>query len=97
VSATATRIQSPEQLGRAIRARRRELHLTQQTVADLIAVNRIVVGKIEHGKSTVQLRIVLLVVQVLGMDFELRTRGRARVVAVVEPDAGGVGAMTSTF
>jgi HTH-type transcriptional regulator/antitoxin HipB len=75
VSATATRIQTPEQLGRAIRARRRELHLTQQTVADLIAVNRVVVGQIEHGKSTVQLRIVLLVVQVLGMDFELRTRG----------------------
>ncbi len=75
MSATATRIQTPEQLGRAIRARRRELHLTQQTVADLIAVNRVVVGQIEHGKSTVQLRIVLLVVQILGMDFELHTRG----------------------
>lgn len=75
MSTTATRIQTPEQLGRAIRARRRELHLTQQTVADLIAVNRVVVGQIEHGKSTVQLRIVLLVVQVLGMDFELRRRG----------------------
>jgi HTH-type transcriptional regulator/antitoxin HipB len=75
VSATATRIQTSEQLGRTIRARRRELHLTQQNVADLIAVNRVVVGQIEHGKSTVQLRIVLSVVQILGMDFELRTRG----------------------
>jgi HTH-type transcriptional regulator / antitoxin HipB len=75
VSATATRIQSPEQLGRAIRARRRDLRLTQQTVADLTGVNRAVVGQLEHSKSTVQLRIVLLVVQVLGMDFELRGRG----------------------
>jgi transcriptional regulator with XRE-family HTH domain len=75
VSATAARIHSPEQLGRAIRVRRRELHLTQQTVADLTGVNRVVVGQLEHGKSTVQFRIVLLIVQVLGMDFELRTRG----------------------
>jgi HTH-type transcriptional regulator / antitoxin HipB len=75
VSATATRIQSPEQLGRAIRARRRELHLTQQTVADLTGINRAVVIQLEHGKSTIQLRIVLLIVQVLGMDFELRVRG----------------------
>jgi transcriptional regulator with XRE-family HTH domain len=75
VSATATRVQSPEQLGRAIRARRRDLRLTQQAVADLTGVNRAVVGQLEHGKGTVQLRIVLLVVQVLGMDFELRGRG----------------------
>jgi transcriptional regulator with XRE-family HTH domain len=75
VSATATRIQSPEQLGRAIRARRRELHLTQQTVADLTGINRVVVIQLEHGKSTVQLRIVLLIVQVLSMDIELRMRG----------------------
>jgi transcriptional regulator with XRE-family HTH domain len=74
VSATATRIHSPEQLGRAIRTRRRELRLTQQTVADLTGVNRVVVGQLEHGKSTVQLRIVLLIVQVLGMEIELRTR-----------------------
>jgi HTH-type transcriptional regulator / antitoxin HipB len=75
VSTTATRIHSPEQLGQAIRTRRRELHLTQQTVADLTGINRVVVGQLEHGKSTVQLRIALLVVQVLGMDFELRVRG----------------------
>jgi HTH-type transcriptional regulator/antitoxin HipB len=75
VSATAARIRSPEQLGRAIRARRRALQLTQQAVADLTGVNRVVVGQLEHGKSTVQLRIVLLIVQVLGMDFELRVRG----------------------
>jgi HTH-type transcriptional regulator / antitoxin HipB len=75
VSATATRIQTPEQLGRAIRAMRRELHITQQTVADLTGVNRVVVGQLERDKSTVQLRIVLLVVQVLGIDIELRTRG----------------------
>ncbi len=74
MSATAACIPSPEQLGRAIRTRRRELRLTQQLVADLTVVNRVVVGQLEHGKSTVQLRIVLLVVQVLGMDIELRTR-----------------------
>jgi transcriptional regulator with XRE-family HTH domain len=75
VSATATRIHSPKQLGQAIRARRHELRLTQQLVADLTGVNRAVVIQLEHGKSTVQLRIVLLIVQMLGMDIELRRRG----------------------
>jgi DNA-binding XRE family transcriptional regulator len=54
---------------------RRELQLTQATVAGLVGVNRAVIGQLENGKSTIQLRIVLLVVQVLGMDFELRVRG----------------------
>jgi HTH-type transcriptional regulator / antitoxin HipB len=76
VSGAATRVQSPEQLGRAIRTRRRELRLTQQLVADLAGVHRVVVGQLEHGKSTVQLRIVLLIVQVLGMDIELRLRSQ---------------------
>lgn len=69
------RIGTPTELGQAIRARRRELRLTQETVADLIGVHRAVVGQLKHGKSTIQLRIVLLTVQVLGMDVELRRRG----------------------
>jgi HTH-type transcriptional regulator/antitoxin HipB len=75
VSDPAARIQSPAQLGQALRARRRELRLTQQLVADLTGLSRAVVSQLEHGKSTVQLRIVLLIVQVLGMDIELRRRG----------------------
>ena len=55
MSATATRIQSPEQLGRAIRARRRELHLTQQTVADLTGINRVVVIQLAGPRSSVHL------------------------------------------
>ena len=68
------RVQSPAELGRSVRARRRELRLTQQTIADLTGLNRVTVGQLEHGKSTIQLRIVLLVVQVLGMDIDLRVR-----------------------
>jgi hypothetical protein len=64
VSATATRVQSPEQLGRA-----------RGAASYVSRVNRAVVIQLEHGKSTVQFRIVLLLVQVLGVDFELRTRG----------------------
>jgi transcriptional regulator with XRE-family HTH domain len=68
------RVQSPVELGRRARARRRELQLTQQGVADLTGLNRATVGQLEHGKGTIQLRVVLLVVQVLGMDIELRAR-----------------------
>ncbi len=75
MSDPAARIHSPVQLGQALRARRRELRLTQQLVADLTGLNRAVVGQLEHGKGTVQLRIVLLIAQVLGIDIELRRRG----------------------
>jgi HTH-type transcriptional regulator / antitoxin HipB len=75
VSIPTTRVQSPAQLGQIVRARRRELRLTQAAVAGLVGVNRAVVGQLEHGKSTVQFRIVLLIVQVLGTDIELRRRG----------------------
>lgn len=74
MSTPATRVQSPAELGQMVRARRRELRLTQATVAGLVGVNRAVVGQLEHGKGTVQFRIVLLIVQVLGMDIELRRR-----------------------
>lgn len=64
----------PRTLGRAIAARRRSLGLTQERVADLIGVNRRVIGELERGKSTVQLKIAIDACRVLGLDVDIRSR-----------------------
>jgi DNA-binding XRE family transcriptional regulator len=64
------------ELGNALRARRRELGLTQEEVAGVIGVNRRVIGELERGKGTVQLRIAMEVARVLGLDIELEPRGK---------------------
>jgi HTH-type transcriptional regulator/antitoxin HipB len=64
------------ELGRALRIRRKELDLSQEDVAGVIGVNRRVVGELERGKGTAQLQIALEMARALGLDVELRRRGR---------------------
>jgi y4mF family transcriptional regulator len=70
------RIDSTEALGLAIRERRLELGLSQEALADVVGVNRRVVGELERGKRSVQLNLVMRIAQGLGLDLELRERGR---------------------
>ena len=64
------------ELSQALRARRRELGLTQDEIAGVIAVNRRVVGELERGKGTVQLRVAMEMARVLGLDIDLVPRER---------------------
>jgi HTH-type transcriptional regulator/antitoxin HipB len=61
-------------LGSVLRARRRELGLTQEKISGVIGVNRRVIGELERGKGTVQLQIAMEVARVLGLDIELEPR-----------------------
>lgn len=67
-------IQSTEEFGARLRARRKELHESQSKIADVIGVNRRVLGQLEQGKATVQLQIALEAARVLGLDIELAPR-----------------------
>jgi transcriptional regulator with XRE-family HTH domain len=62
--------------GAALRARRHALSLTQDEVAAVTGVNRRVVGELERGKGSVRLEIAFRVAQALGIEVELRPRGR---------------------
>lgn len=62
------------ELGNALRGRRSQLGLTQEQAADVIGVNRRVIGELERGKGTVQLRIAMEAARVLGLDIELAPR-----------------------
>lgn len=65
-----------EETGRLLRARRQQLHLTQDQVAEVIGVNRRVVGELERGKRSVRLAIVLEAARALGLDVDLQPRDR---------------------
>jgi len=62
-------------LGTAIRARRRELGLTQDDLATSIGVSRRVIGQMENGKETVHVGIVLHAARAVGLDVGVEPRG----------------------
>jgi HTH-type transcriptional regulator / antitoxin HipB len=64
------------ELGKALRARRRELGLAQEEISGVIGVNRRVIGELERGKGTVQLQIAMDAARALGLDIELTPRSK---------------------
>lgn len=67
-------IRSAEDFGARLRARRKELALTQGQVADVIGVNRRVLSQLERGKATVQLQIALDAALAIGLDVQMTRR-----------------------
>lgn len=67
-------IDNPVALGAVVRARRRDLGLTQEEVAGVARTGPRFIGELEAGKPTVQLAEVLRVLGALGLDLELNER-----------------------
>jgi HTH-type transcriptional regulator / antitoxin HipB len=67
-------IDTAEQLGQLVRARRRELGLTQTQVADVADTNLRFVSELERGKPTARLENVLRVLATLGIELEAQPR-----------------------
>lgn len=65
---------SAPEFGALLRARRRKLGLSQSEIADVIGVNRRVLGELERGKPTVRLEIALEAARAVGLDIELNPR-----------------------
>jgi HTH-type transcriptional regulator/antitoxin HipB len=64
------------EIGSALRARRAELRITQDELAETIGVHRRVIGELERGKGSVRLEIALAAIRAVGLDVDLRARGR---------------------
>ena len=60
-------------IGERFAARRVELRLTQQTLADLAGVSRSSVQALEYGSGSVKLASVVEIANVLGVRLELNT------------------------
>lgn len=67
----------PTQLGRALRARRKQLHLTQRDLAELAEVSVRFLSDLEGGKPSVQLGKVMMVARTLGWRLDLHVPGDA--------------------
>ncbi len=74
MNSRGTTIGSTSEFGHKVRARRKELGLTQAEVADVVPVNRRVLGRLERGIGTVRLEIALEITRVLGLDLRLEER-----------------------
>lgn len=68
-------IETPEQFGKAIRARRRAQKVTQAELAAICGVGTRFVSELERGKPTMALGKVLAVIQGVGLDLHLVPRG----------------------
>lgn len=66
-------IQTPEDIGRAIRARRTKLGLDQGSLARLVGVSRQWIVEIEHGKPRAEVGLLLRTLSALGLALTLKT------------------------
>lgn len=66
---------NPEQLGAAIRARRRELKVTQKDLAMTCGTGLRFIIDLEKGKPTCQIGKILQVLQALGLKLQIVSPG----------------------
>lgn len=69
-------VRSPEDLGRAIRRVRRDRGWSQQDLGSRTGVDRSYVAKIERGRSSRLLSLVLDLLRVLDLEITLHVRAR---------------------
>lgn len=67
-------IKDSNDLGGAIRSRRRELELTQEDLADVARVTLRFVSELERGKESAQFAGIRRVLEALGLDLYLKPR-----------------------
>ena len=65
---------SPEELGRLIRAERRQQKLRQGELAALVGVGNRFLSDLENGKPTVELGRAMQVLSMLGLAVSIRPR-----------------------
>jgi y4mF family transcriptional regulator len=67
-------ITSAESFGKAVRARRKELHYTQGFLSEFSGLSVSFISDLENGKKTIELEKAIYVANLLGLDFSLKGR-----------------------
>jgi HTH-type transcriptional regulator/antitoxin HipB len=70
------KLQNAEQLGAAIRTKRREKGLSQSALADLLGVERKWVIRLESGNPGAELARVIKALAIVGIQAQLRDQDR---------------------
>ena len=68
------RVSDSVEMGLAMRKRRKKLGYTQQFLSDITGLSVSFISDIERGKETAEFGKVLYLVNLLGMDLEIRER-----------------------
>lgn len=68
-------IHTTKDLGREIKARRKELGYTQSFLASYVGVSTSFLSELENGKETLQINKIMDVMSLLGMDICVVRRG----------------------
>ncbi|MGP3958813.1 helix-turn-helix domain-containing protein [Nonomuraea sp. 3N208] len=71
-------MRTPMELGALVRERRRALGRTQQAVADEVGVSRQWIVRLEGGRNTLELGLVMRTLGVLGLTMEINDRAVPR-------------------
>ncbi|MFO0904201.1 MAG: helix-turn-helix domain-containing protein [Pirellulales bacterium] len=72
-----TKITNARDLGQLVRQRRQAAGLTLRDAAGMAGVGVRFLSELERGKATMQLGLVLEVLQLFGLELEVRPRGEA--------------------
>jgi len=70
------RITDAKSLGEAIRKRRKELNYTQAYLAEFTGLSVTFISDVERGKPTAEIEKSIRLVQTLGMDIFVESRGK---------------------
>lgn len=68
------KIKSVEELGEAIRMRRKELHYTQAFLAEFTGFSVSFISDVERGKATAEIGKTLQLLMILGLDLSVERR-----------------------
>ena len=73
-----SKISNPKDLGQLIRRRRKEGELTLKDAAGLAGVGVRFLSELERGKSTLQIGLVIQVLQLFGLELYVHPKGEAK-------------------
>ncbi len=70
------KIYDAESFGLALRQRRKEMDYTQREISDLTGFSISFISDLENGKSTAEIGKAIYLANVLGLDIDIKSRGR---------------------
>lgn len=74
----SVKITDSESFGKAIRARRKSLGLTQAYLSEFTGLSVSFLSDLENGKRTIELNKAIQVAMLLGLDITIVPRGESR-------------------
>ncbi len=70
------KIYDAESFGLALKQRRKEMSYTQREISDLTGFSISFISDLENGKSTAELGKAIYLANVLGLDIDIKGRGK---------------------